>query len=140
MTRPVQSITIMARHRVFCPLCGTEVDTDPDGGACEHLIYAASDECFEFARPRYLQALGLPIDTPGMEIESAYEELLEATGHEDEVEDGISVGSITEVERIMDEFRIVHDTPMPWGFTGYFGFAPLPWDPDAEEEEEEEGE
>ncbi len=135
MARQVQSIMITARHRVFCPLCGTEVDTDPNGDACEHLIYAASDECFEFARPRYLEALGLPADTDGVDIEHAYEELLEATGHEDEVEDGISVGSITEVARLDSEFRIIHDTPMPCGFTGYFGFAPLPWDPDADEEE-----
>ena len=131
MTRDVPSITIMARHRVFCPLCGTEVDTDPNGSACDHLIYAASDECFEFARPRYLEALGLPADTDGSDIEGAYAELLEASGQEEEADDGVSVRSITDVGRLMDEFRIIHDTPMPCGFTAYFGFAPLPFDPSA---------
>jgi len=120
-------------HRVFCPLCGTEVDTDPNGSACDHLIYAASDESFEFARPRYLDALGLPADTRGTDIESAYAELLEASGQEEELEDGVNVRSITDVGRLMDEFRVIHDTPMPWGFTGYFGFAPLPFDAAAEE-------
>ena len=133
MTKRVPSIMISVCHRVFCPLCGTEVDTDPNGSACDHLIYAASDECFEFARPRYLEALGLPADTDGSDIEGAYAELLEASGQEEELEDGVNVRSITDVGHLMDEFRIIHDTPMPWGFTGYFGFAPLPFDAAAEE-------
>ena len=133
MTRRVPSIMITTRHRVFCPLCGTEVDTDPNGGACDHLIYAASDECFEFARPRYLEALGLPADTDGMDIEGAYAEKLETAGNENLFEDGVSIRSITDVGRLMDEFRIIHVTPMPCGFTGYFGFAPLPFDAFAKE-------
>lgn len=139
MTHPVQGIFIDTRHRVYCPLCGTEVDTVPNGNGCAHLIYAASDEGFEFARPRYLEALGLPIDTEGIDIESAYAAILEAAGQdEDDSYENASASSITDVAHLDGEFRVTYSNPGPFGMTVFFGFAPLPWGSEEGEEDEEE--
>ena len=125
MSARVTSISLPDYLTMYCPLCGRVASGPSLSDPCAHVLYAGTDEGFDYVSARYLIALGLPPDTEAVDVQSAYAELL-ADSDEDSDEDDFDeeeqgVGEITETSRIHLEFQITLFSP---GISGFVGFAP----------------
>lgn len=97
-------------HPLFCPFCGQKA-FDPDTGLpekpCEHVLFVATDEGFEYRSPRFDRL---------MNIENVGDFDIELGDH--------GYDGFTDLVRCADSVKFATYVGPPSFFGGYHGFAP----------------
>jgi hypothetical protein len=104
-------------HSVFCPFCGQKVvdqEAAHEGvedftSPCEHTLFIAHDEGFEYRSPRFDEDLGIE----GVDY------------FDDDFPEHDGLDTLTDKVTIPDSLKIAAYVGPPSGFGSYVGFAPL---------------
>lgn len=104
-------------HSLFCPFCGQKVldhEAGRDGRSedivrpCEHTLFVAHDEGFEYRSPRF-----------------DADRKIEDVEYEDPEFPNVGLDALTDQVTIQDSLKIAAYVGAPSGFGSYAGFAPV---------------